>query len=149
MQAERTELTLSPYDILDVPYTATETEIKKTFRKKSLLIHPDKFQHERGPEVSCLSHSQAREKSTIDTRQAFDLLKKAEGQLSDPISRKEVDAMVKHARTRVLKVYVHPISSAPFLFSTRYSSSHVQAHTGRLRKSARHGRTPAKPHAIL
>jgi DnaJ family protein C protein 8 len=43
--------------VLDIPAFATESEVKKTYRKKSLLIHPDKFKHEQGPE-------------------AFDLLKK-------------------------------------------------------------------------
>jgi DnaJ family protein C protein 8 len=38
--------------------------------------------------------------------QAFDRLRKAQAQLSDPISRKEIDSMVKHARIRVLKTYV-------------------------------------------
>lgn len=42
----------SPYEVLDVAAFATESEIKKTYRKKSLMIHPDKFKHEQGPEVS-------------------------------------------------------------------------------------------------
>ena len=41
----------SPYDILDLPVTATEAEVKRQYRKKSLLIHPDKFKHEHGMEV--------------------------------------------------------------------------------------------------
>jgi DnaJ-class molecular chaperone len=41
----------SPYDILDLPISATESEIKKQYRKKSLMIHPDKFKHEKGLEV--------------------------------------------------------------------------------------------------
>ncbi|OCF56674.1 chaperone regulator [Kwoniella mangroviensis CBS 10435] len=75
---------LNPYDILDLPITATEAEIKKQYRKKSLLIHPDKFKHEKGLE-------------------AFDFLKKAEDQLSDPAKRKDIDMIMTHARTQVLK----------------------------------------------
>ncbi|KAK8865656.1 hypothetical protein IAR55_000801 [Kwoniella newhampshirensis] len=75
---------LNPYDILDLPILATEAEIKKQYRKKSLLIHPDKFKHERGLE-------------------AFDFLKKAEDQLSNPESRREIDMIMTHARTQVLK----------------------------------------------
>lgn len=45
----------SPYDVLDLPAFATDTEVKKQYRKKSLLIHPDKFKHEQGPEVSELA----------------------------------------------------------------------------------------------
>lgn len=41
----------SPYDILDLGINATENEIKKQYRRKSLLIHPDKFKHPRGIEV--------------------------------------------------------------------------------------------------
>ena len=42
----------SPYDVLDITYTATEADVKRLFRKKSLLIHPDKFKHENAEEVS-------------------------------------------------------------------------------------------------
>lgn len=41
----------------------------KVYRKKSLMIHPDRFKHARGPE-------------------AFDLLKKAETELLDVEKRK-------------------------------------------------------------
>lgn len=42
----------SPYDVLDVPYTATEADVKRQYRRKALLIHPDKFKHEHVEEVS-------------------------------------------------------------------------------------------------
>lgn len=47
-------LTDSPYDILDLPFPCTEADVKKRFRKISLLIHPDKFKHEQGSDVSTL-----------------------------------------------------------------------------------------------
>ncbi|KAL1405161.1 DnaJ subfamily C member 8 [Vanrija albida] len=75
---------LNPYDILDLPIFAEDSVVKKTYRKKSLLIHPDKFKHERGDE-------------------AFDLLKKAEGQLLDKSKREEIDGIMTYARTLVLK----------------------------------------------
>ncbi|WWD18161.1 hypothetical protein CI109_102610 [Kwoniella shandongensis] len=75
---------LNPYDILDLPITATESDIKKQYRKKSLMIHPDKFKHEKGLE-------------------AFDFLKKAEDQLSNRETRREIDMIMTHARTQVLK----------------------------------------------
>ncbi|GMK60099.1 hypothetical protein CspeluHIS016_0903160 [Cutaneotrichosporon spelunceum] len=74
----------NPYEVLDIHAFATESEVKKTYRKKSLLIHPDKFQHEQGPE-------------------AFDLLKKAEGMLSDTAEREKIDSILTYARTLVLK----------------------------------------------
>ena len=42
---------------------------EKTYRKKSLMLHPDRFKAARGPE-------------------AFDLLKKAQTDLSNPDKRK-------------------------------------------------------------
>jgi len=51
----RSKLTLSsPYDVLDISYLALEADIKRHYRKKSLLIHPDKFKHEHGDEVRVL-----------------------------------------------------------------------------------------------
>ncbi|OXH39444.1 chaperone regulator [Cryptococcus neoformans] len=75
---------LNPYDILDLPLSATETDVKKQYRKKSLLIHPDKFKHEKGLE-------------------AFDFLKKAHDHLANPAKRKDIDMIMTHARTQVLK----------------------------------------------
>lgn len=40
--------------MLDLPFDVSEAEIKKQYRKKSLMIHPDKFKHERGVEVSLI-----------------------------------------------------------------------------------------------
>lgn len=42
----------SPYEVLDITYTATEADVKRQYRKKALLIHPDKFKHENVDEVS-------------------------------------------------------------------------------------------------
>ncbi|ODN84312.1 hypothetical protein, variant [Cryptococcus amylolentus CBS 6039] len=75
---------LNPYDILDLPLSATESDVKKQYRKKSLLIHPDKYKHERGLE-------------------AFDFLKKAHDHLIDLDKRKDIDMIMTHARTQVLK----------------------------------------------
>ena len=76
----------SPYDVLDLPFDVSESEIKKQYRKKSLMIHPDKFKHERGVEVSLflsfLSLSSSRPQAhlapslPLSLLQAFDWLKK-------------------------------------------------------------------------
>lgn len=42
----------SPYDVMDIPHTSTDSEIKSSYRKKSVLIHPDKCKHEKAEEVS-------------------------------------------------------------------------------------------------
>ncbi|KAF5342039.1 hypothetical protein D9611_001786 [Ephemerocybe angulata] len=85
---------LNPYDILDVDETATPEEIKKKYRQLSLFIHPDKCPHARAPE-------------------AFDLLKKAETEVSDKAQREELDAVIKQARNLLLKSMELPLTIAP------------------------------------
>ncbi|KIP05844.1 hypothetical protein PHLGIDRAFT_107685 [Phlebiopsis gigantea 11061_1 CR5-6] len=75
---------LNPYELLDIDETARPEEIKKKYRQLSLFIHPDKTSHARAPD-------------------AFDLLKKAESELSDETKREELDAIIKQARTTLLK----------------------------------------------
>ncbi|GLB40319.1 putative dnaJ molecular chaperone homology domain [Lyophyllum shimeji] len=84
---------LNPYDILDIDESATQEEIKKRYRQLSLFIHPDKTPHARAPE-------------------AFDLLKKAESELSDKDKREDLDAVIKQARSLVLKALNLPLSTA-------------------------------------
>ncbi|KAL7417104.1 hypothetical protein BDY24DRAFT_376690 [Mrakia frigida] len=81
---------LNPYDVLDLPFDVSESEIKKQYRKKSLMIHPDKFKHERGVE-------------------AFDWLKKAEGSLSTPESRTSLDEVILFARRTLFKAFTPPL----------------------------------------
>ncbi|KAL5525960.1 hypothetical protein ACEPAG_7298 [Sanghuangporus baumii] len=80
---------LNPYEILDIDETATPEQIKRRYRQLSLFIHPDKTSHVRAPE-------------------AFDLLKKAESELSDEKKRDEVDAIVTSARTLLLREHKLP-----------------------------------------
>ncbi|KZT00790.1 DnaJ-domain-containing protein [Laetiporus sulphureus 93-53] len=75
---------LNPYEVLDVTEDATPEDIKKKYRQLSLFIHPDKTPHPRAPD-------------------AFDLLKKAESDLSDKTKREELDAIITQARAVVLK----------------------------------------------
>ncbi|TCD69358.1 hypothetical protein EIP91_007914 [Steccherinum ochraceum] len=75
---------LNPYEILDLTESATPEDIKKKYRQLSLFIHPDKTSHVRAPD-------------------AFDLLKKAESELSDKNKREELDAVIKQARVVLLK----------------------------------------------
>ena len=54
---------LNPYEHLNLPFEATEDDIKKQYRKLSLLVHPDKNPHPRakdafaGPWPSCARSS--------------------------------------------------------------------------------------------
>ncbi|GAA5821622.1 hypothetical protein JCM11251_000939 [Rhodosporidiobolus azoricus] len=79
---------LNPYEILDLNLLpgagVTDSDIQRTYRKKSLLIHPDKLKHPRGIE-------------------AFDLLKKAQAELSDPAKKKPLDEIIQDARMLVLR----------------------------------------------
>ncbi|GJE88630.1 DnaJ-domain-containing protein [Phanerochaete sordida] len=75
---------LNPYEILDIDENAKPEEIKKKYRQLSLFIHPDKTSHARAPD-------------------AFDLLKKAESELSEEAKREELDAVIKQARVTLLK----------------------------------------------
>ncbi|KAK7690907.1 hypothetical protein QCA50_006010 [Cerrena zonata] len=75
---------LNPYEILDLTEAATAEDIKRKYRQLSLFIHPDKTSHARAPD-------------------AFDLLKKAESELSEPKKREELDAVIKQARIVILK----------------------------------------------
>ncbi|GAA6033011.1 hypothetical protein JCM8097_000097 [Rhodosporidiobolus ruineniae] len=79
---------LNPYDILDLNLLpsagVTDSDIQRTYRKKSLLIHPDKLKHPRGIE-------------------AFDILKKAQTELSDSTKKKVLDELITDARMLVLR----------------------------------------------
>ena len=57
---------MNPYDVLDLTQDADDKSIQKAYRKKSLLIHPDK-----------MADDQAR------AEEAFDLLKKSLDHLLD------------------------------------------------------------------
>jgi len=70
---------LNPFDILDLHPDCTEKDIKNSYRKKSLLIHPDKTNHPRAQE-------------------AFSLLKKAETELSNEKSRQFLLAIIEEAK---------------------------------------------------
>ncbi|GAA5946637.1 hypothetical protein JCM3765_000328 [Sporobolomyces pararoseus] len=79
---------LNPYEILELNWmpdaTVTDKDIQRKYRQKSLLIHPDKLKHPRGIE-------------------AFDLLKKAQTELTDPAKREALDDVMRGARFLVLK----------------------------------------------
>ncbi|CAG8619839.1 3410_t:CDS:2 [Acaulospora colombiana] len=74
-----TAFKLNPFDILDLAPDCTEKDIKNAYRKKSLLIHPDKTKHPKAQE-------------------AFALLKKAEMELSNEKSRQFLLAIVEEAK---------------------------------------------------
>ncbi|KAH0833036.1 DnaJ-domain-containing protein [Lanmaoa asiatica] len=80
---------LNPYDILDLDETAKPEDIKRKYRQLSLFIHPDKTPHPRAPD-------------------AFDILKKAEAELSETSKRTELDATIASARSTLLRALSLP-----------------------------------------
>ncbi|CAG8488343.1 9351_t:CDS:2 [Acaulospora morrowiae] len=78
-----TAFKLNPFDILDLKPDCTEKDVKNAYRKKSLLIHPDKTKHPKAQE-------------------AFALLKKAEMELSNEKSRQFLLAIVEEAKVTLI-----------------------------------------------
>lgn len=91
---------LDPFGVLELPYTKPDAKsIKMAYRKKSLMIHPDKVKHEKAQD-------------------AFALLKKAESELSDETKLKFLLTVIEEARVEVLrdngfKVKTEVIINAP------------------------------------
>jgi DnaJ family protein C protein 8 len=75
----------NPFDLMNVPTTATQDDIKRQYRHLSLLCHPDKCRPE------------ARDKA----QKAFTLLAKAKADLTEDDKRPEVDLIVIAAREAV------------------------------------------------
>jgi DnaJ family protein C protein 8 len=75
---------LDAYAVLDLQPGVPESDIKNTYRKKSLLIHPDKTSNPRAPD-------------------AFDRLKKAQTELMDEKVRARLDEAIADARALLLR----------------------------------------------
>eukprot|EP01023_Acetabularia_acetabulum_P025730 TRINITY_DN24567_c0_g1_i3.p1 TRINITY_DN24567_c0_g1~~TRINITY_DN24567_c0_g1_i3.p1 ORF type:complete len:305 (-),score=72.36 TRINITY_DN24567_c0_g1_i3:224-1138(-) len=74
---------LNPYEKLNLEFTAIEEEIRKQYRKLSLMVHPDKCVHEKASD-------------------AFEILKQAQVELLDPEMRGNVDRVLGMAKEEVL-----------------------------------------------
>ena len=72
------------YAVLDLQPGVPDSEIKICYRKKSLLIHPDKTSNPAAPE-------------------AFDRLKKAQTELMDEKTRERLDEAIADARTLLMR----------------------------------------------
>ncbi|KAL7823059.1 hypothetical protein V8C26DRAFT_388592 [Trichoderma gracile] len=75
---------LDAYAVLDLQPGVPESDIKMTYRKKSLLIHPDKTKNPRAPD-------------------AFDRLKKAQTELMDEKHRERLDEAIADARMLLIR----------------------------------------------
>lgn len=75
---------LSRYAVLDLQPGVPESDIKMCYRKKSLLIHPDKTKNPLAPD-------------------AFDRLKKAQTELMDEKHRERLDEAIADARMLLIR----------------------------------------------
>ncbi|KAF2968419.1 hypothetical protein GQX73_g5153 [Xylaria multiplex] len=75
---------LDAYAVLDLQPGVPESDIKITYRKKSLLIHPDKTKNPLAPD-------------------AFDRLKKAQTELMDEKHRERLDEAIADARMLLIR----------------------------------------------
>ncbi|KAJ3044920.1 hypothetical protein HDV00_000202 [Rhizophlyctis rosea] len=82
--------TRNPLELLELPPSSWTTlyidlsSVKKNYRRRSLLLHPDKCKHPRAQE-------------------AFDVLKKAEAEITDDEKRPNLLALLRDARDAVFK----------------------------------------------
>ena len=82
---------------------ADSKEITKIYRKKSLLIHPDKVKHGEFTENRAVVLPSLTYSITARAIEAFDMLKKASTLLLDEEKRKKLDETVMEARVLVLR----------------------------------------------
>lgn len=85
-------LTSLSYAVLDLQPGVPESDIKIVYRKKSLLIHPDKTTNPLAPE-------------------AFDRLKKAQTALVDEKQRQHLDECIADARQLLIRQHKYTVDS--------------------------------------
>ncbi|KPI38929.1 J domain-containing protein spf31 [Cyphellophora attinorum] len=83
---------LDAYAVLDLQPGVPDSDIKVIYRKKSLLIHPDKTKNPQAPE-------------------AFDRLKKAQSALLDEKERKHLDECIADARHLLIRQHKYTVDS--------------------------------------
>ncbi|RMZ87169.1 hypothetical protein DV736_g5595, partial [Chaetothyriales sp. CBS 134916] len=83
---------LDAYAVLDLQPGVPDSDIKIVYRKKSLLIHPDKTKNAQAPE-------------------AFDRLKKAQSALLDEAQRKHLDECISDARLLLMRQHKYTVDS--------------------------------------
>src|ERR1700753_3759149 len=83
---------LDAYAVLDLQPGVPESDIKMTYRKKSLLIHPDKTSNPQAPD-------------------AFDRLKKAQTELMDEKHRQRLDESIADARMLLIRDGKWPVDT--------------------------------------
>ncbi|KAJ9195206.1 hypothetical protein DTO166G4_3596 [Paecilomyces variotii] len=88
----RNAFSLDAYAVLDLQPGVPESDIKLQYRKKSLLIHPDKTKNPAAPD-------------------AFDRLKKAQTTLLDEKAREYLDECIADARRLLIREHKYTLDS--------------------------------------
>ncbi|PYH49513.1 J domain-containing protein [Aspergillus saccharolyticus JOP 1030-1] len=88
----RNAFVLDAYAVLDLQPGCTEKDIKMCYRKKSLLIHPDKTKNPAAPD-------------------AFDRLQKAHSALMDEKKREYLDECIADARRLLIREHKYTLDS--------------------------------------
>ncbi|OJK04645.1 J domain-containing protein [Aspergillus brunneoviolaceus CBS 621.78] len=88
----RKAFVLDAYAVLDLQPGVTEKDIKMCYRKKSLLIHPDKTKNPAAPD-------------------AFDRLQKAHSALMDEKKREYLDECIADARRLLIREHKYTLDS--------------------------------------
>ncbi|PYH83116.1 DnaJ-domain-containing protein [Aspergillus uvarum CBS 121591] len=88
----RNAFVLDAYAVLDLQPGVTEKDIKMCYRKKSLLIHPDKTKNPAAPD-------------------AFDRLQKAHSALMDEKKREYLDECIADARRLLIREHKYNLDS--------------------------------------
>lgn len=105
---------LDPFAILELPYEKPDPKtIRSVYRKKSLMIHPDKIKHEKAQD-------------------AFALLKKAESEVTDEKKLQFFLTVIEEARVEVLrdngqKIKTRVIVNAPTMTLNAEGQSELKA----------------------
>lgn len=77
---------LNPYEHLNLRFDATEDDVRRAFRKVSLMVHPDKCKH-------------------LNAKAAFDAIGQAQQLLGQTDVKKELDFNLERARESVIKAW--------------------------------------------
>lgn len=99
---------LDPFAILELPYAKPDAKaVKMQYRKKSLMIHPDKIKHERAEE-------------------AFAMLKKAESELSDEARVKFLMSVIEEAKVEALRANGYKVKTQVVMTTTMTENSNSE-----------------------